>query len=122
MVDQNGARLHAGEGAVWTQHDAAQVVVIANAAKDDIDAFGRLARRAGVRQLTAGTGGLRVRIAPSDRFGSGSVVNRDVVTRLCQVSGHRVTHDAQAQKGDAARGNRFVSSAGHAISFKKAFR
>ena len=44
VVDEHRALLHAVEGAVWAQRDFAQVVVVADAAHDEVLALGRRLR------------------------------------------------------------------------------
>ena len=56
VVDEHRARLHAGEGAVVAEHDRAQVVVVADAAEDDVGAGRGLARRGRMRSGALGLG------------------------------------------------------------------
>ena len=98
VVHQHRARLHAGQRAVSAQHHAAQVVVIANAAKHNVGIGcsqprrGRLARRCGGSELSA----------PGRCLGRAAVVNGDLMPGQRQMAGHGVAHHTQAQKGDFA--------------------
>ena len=91
VIDEDRALARAGEHAVLAEHHFAQVVVVADAGHDEILAFGRLPRRR--RALAAE---LR---DPFVGLGGGAVIDGDVVAALgLQMAGHRVTHDAQADK------------------------
>ena len=101
VVHQHRARLHAGQRAVGAQHHAAQVVVIANAAKHNVCTGcslarrGRLARRGGGSEF--GT--------PSRRLGRAAVVDSDLVAGQRQMAGHGMTHHAQTQECDFVGGD-----------------
>jgi hypothetical protein len=66
VIDKDGARLHAGKGAVVAQHNRAQVVVVAHAAKDHacaLDGFagrGRMAAADKFLDPGLGLGGVRL--------------------------------------------------------------
>src|SRR5690606_33445457 len=85
-------RRHAGQGAVVTQHDAAQVIVVADAAEYDLCAACRFAGCG--RRLAAELG------LPGLGLGCGTVVDGDVVPGPGKVAGHWKAHDNQAQKGN----------------------
>jgi len=108
VVHEGGARPHAGKGTVTgagaiaqvgAQGDAAQVVVIADAAEHDVGLRGGLARRGG----TARAGGGGVFGTPGGSLGAAAVVDRDRMPGQCQMAGHGVTHHPQSEKGDSAR-------------------
>ena len=90
VIDQNGARLHAGEGAARAGRDRARVVVIADAHEDDRGLRGGLGgRRAVLAAMLLGPGlGLRRR----------AVKDGDVVAGLGEMPRHRITHHAQSEK------------------------
>jgi hypothetical protein len=96
VVNQDGTFFHTGKGAIGTQNHSAQIVIVANAAKNNVGIFDGFTGRGGMRWLF-GVGKL---LAPSGRLGGTSVVHSDRMTRTGQVTGHGVTHDAQAQEGD----------------------
>ncbi len=95
MVDEDGVRLHAGEGAVLTEHDTAQVVVIADAGGHDIGVARCLGRRGGGRTA--------ILVGPLLRLGGRAVIDRDLMTGTLQMTGHGITHHAQAEKRDTDR-------------------
>ena len=91
MVDEDRALAHAGETAVGAERDFAQVVVIANAAHDEV-----LAGRGFLRRLGRLAAVLR---DPFLGLGEGAVIDRHLVAAFgLEMAGHRVAHDAQAQK------------------------
>jgi hypothetical protein len=96
VVNQDGTFFHTGKGAIGTQNHSAQIVIVANAAKNNVSIFDGFTGRGGMRWLL-GVGKL---LAPGRRLGCAAVVNRDRVARTRQVSSHGVAHDAKAQKGD----------------------
>jgi len=51
VVNQNGTFFHAGKGAVGTEHHSAQVVIVANTAKNNIGILDGFTRRGGMRWL-----------------------------------------------------------------------
>ena len=95
MVHKHGPRLHAGKGTVGANSDSAQVIIIADTAKNNVcagcrlpgcgRAFWRMARRV-FRTPGSGLGGI-------------AVVNRDGMTGQREVTCHRVTHDPKTDKG-----------------------
>ena len=102
MVHVERAGLHAGEGAVFTQHHAAQVVVIAHAREHDVGVLGGLTRSEG--QAVATGGGLAFDLGqPAFCLGRGAVVHADCMSGLRQMACHRIAHHAQAQEGDLER-------------------
>jgi hypothetical protein len=91
VIDNHRVLAHAGEHTVVAEHDLAQVVVVADAGHHEILALGGLLwrRRAPAAELRY----------PFFGLGGGAVVDGDVVAALgLQMSGHRVTHDPQADK------------------------
>src|SRR5262247_377872 len=91
MVDEHSAFLHPVEGAVRPERYLAQVVVVADAAHDEVLALGcRLGRRCTAPAV------LR---HPLLRLGRGAVIHGDVVAALVlEVPCHRVPHDAETEK------------------------
>ena len=101
VVHQHGTSFHASQGAIDAQHDSAQIVIVADAAKHHVGALSGLTwggRTGLVGKLRAPVGG----------FGGVAVVHRDMVSCQCQVTGHRVTHDAQADEGNFGGRGGFV--------------
>jgi hypothetical protein len=76
-----------------------------NESEDDLRARHGLLRR--------GAEAAAVLLRPGLGLGGGAVVGGDGVPGARQVASHRMAHDAQAQKGDAARGCRFVGAGAH---------
>ena len=94
---------HTGEGAIGAQGDAAQVVVIANAGKNN---------RRPRRGFAGGFGDLAVMLrGPGLCTGGRAVVDGDVMSRRSQVAGHRPAHGAESKEGDVECRNRFVGAA-----------
>jgi 3-hydroxyisobutyrate dehydrogenase len=91
VVDEDRALAHAGEGAVGPERHFAQVVVVADAAHDEV-----LAVRGFLRRL----GGLAAKLGgPFLGLGGGAVIDRHLVAAfVLEMPGHGVAHDAQAQK------------------------
>ena len=76
----------------FTQHDVAQVVVVAHAGEREVRTLHGLPWR--VRTIwppCSATHGLRL--------GRRAVVHRDLVTARLEVPGHRIPHDSQTNKG-----------------------
>ena len=92
VVHQSRAFFHASQSAVSTEHHRAQILVVTNAAKNDVGIFHRFAGRRGLRSLAA-VGEL---LAPGGCFGCAAVVHRHCVASAGQVTGHGIAHDAQA--------------------------
>ncbi|SCM75489.1 hypothetical protein KL86PLE_20157 [uncultured Pleomorphomonas sp.] len=93
VIDEDGARLHAGEGAVRTEHDGAEIVVVADAGEHEIGLRRRLARR---RRGASAEG-----IYPGLRLGAGPIVDRHVVAAARpKMTGHRVAHYAESEEYD----------------------
>src|SRR6185503_10463117 len=90
VVDEHRALAHAGKGAVGPERHLPEVVVIADAGKDDVLAGRRLARRR--RGFAASVGD------PFLRLGRGAIIYRHLVTFGLEVTGHRKAHDAQTEK------------------------
>jgi hypothetical protein len=90
VIDKNRAWLHAGECARLTNGDCTQVVIVADATKNKIRAFSSCLRRDGSRA--------RIVVDPALGRGGGPVIDRDFVTCFGQLTRHRVTHNAQADK------------------------
>jgi hypothetical protein len=91
VIDEHFALGHAGEGAVRPKRHLAQVVVIADAAHDEILAFGCGLGRAG--------GLATVLRHPFFGLGGGAVIDRHIVPAFAlEMPGHGIAHDAQAQK------------------------
>src|SRR6185437_8147879 len=93
MVDEYRARCHARERALVTERDAAQVVVVAHARECEIRAVDGFARRARPASTVFGE--------PLLGFRPGPVVHGYVEAGFGQMPGHRMTHYAEAEKGDA---------------------
>ena len=93
VVDEDRALLHARERAVWSEHDGAQIVVVADAGENEIAIRHRLARRR--------RGCAAVFRNPVPRLRRRAVIDRQVVTALgLQMARHRKAHDAQPEKCD----------------------
>ena len=80
----------AGKCAIGAERHFAQVVVVADAGKDDVLALGGFARGGGRAPA--------ILCDPFVRLGSGAVVDRHVVALGLEVAGHRIAHDAEAEK------------------------
>ena len=90
MVDERGAGAHTLEGAMLARCDGAQIVVVADAAKDEVGAQCRRRRRVG-RAPAAVLG------HPRGRFGGVAVIDGDLMPALPEeVPGHGESHDAEA--------------------------
>ncbi len=96
MVDEDGARLHAVEGAVGAGRHRAQVLVVADAAEHHVLPLGRFGRRRGGAPAMRGDPLLRPR--------RGAVVDGDLMAGLGEVPGHGKAHDAEAEKGNVCHG------------------
>ena len=92
MIDQHRAFCHSSKRAVRAECDGAQVIVIADAGKDEIGTLRRLGR---------GRHGLVVELArPFGGFLGRPVINGQRQAALAlQMAGHRIAHDAQADPG-----------------------
>ena len=91
VVDENRPFLHRFEGAVRTCRHRTQIVIIADAGKDEILALGRLRRR--YSEAAA------VLANPLLGFRFGAVVDGDVVAALVpEVPGHWIAHHAKTEK------------------------
>ena len=109
MVDKKRTGLGASQGAIGTQHDRTQIVVVTYAAKHHVSALGCFAGR-------GGTGVAGELCTPIFGFGRVAVVNRDLVASQCQVARHGVAHDTQANEshfGGVAGFIGFGIGAGH---------
>ena len=105
VVDHDRAFAHACEHAVGTEHDFAQIVVIADAGHHEV-----LARGCRLRRRRAFAAVLR---DPFFGFGRGAVVHRDLVAALgLEMPRHREAHHAKSDKCDLCHLN--PPSAGHA--------
>ena len=96
MVDEDRARLHAGEGAVGPERDRAQVVVVADAGEHEVAPGRRLARgrrAAPPCSATQASAFAAVRCRRATLW----------PPRSTEMSRHRVAHYAQAQKRDFAQ-------------------
>src|SRR6478752_1214145 len=91
MVDEHRALLHAVEGAIGPERDFAQVVVVADAAHDEVLALGRrLGRRRAAPAVLA---------HPFFCLRGGAVVDGQVMaTLVLEVACHGVAHDAKTEK------------------------
>ena len=91
VVHEHRALLDAMEGAVRPERHLAQVIVVADAAHDEVLAFGRLFRR---RRLAS-----PVLAHPFLGLGGGAVIDRDLVPALVlEVPGHGIAHDAEPEE------------------------
>ena len=90
MIAVNAALFHAGDDAVLAVHHRAQVIVVADARKDEVGALRGLGRRFG--EIAA------VFLGPFLGFRRGAIVDGDVVAVFLQVPGHRIAHDAETDK------------------------
>ena len=109
MVDHQGASLGTSQGAIGTQHDGTQVIVIPHTTKHHVRAKGCFTR-------CGGAGVARELGAPIFGLGRVAVVNGDVVTGERQVACHGVTHDTEANESHFGGGAGFVGfgvGAGH---------
>ena len=102
VVHVERAGLHADKGAVFAQHHAAQVVVIAHAREHDVGVLRGLTRGKGQTVATGGSVAFDLG-QPAFCFGRGAVVHADRMSGLCQMACHRIAHHAQAQEGDLER-------------------
>ena len=91
MVDQRGTGLHCVDNAL-VEDDFPQVGVISEAGENELLAGNGVRRGVGLRAS--------VLAAPAPRLVGGPVVDRHLVSRLAQPSGHGIPHDTQTQKGD----------------------
>jgi hypothetical protein len=105
MVDKNGAFRHTGKSPICAEYHAAQIVVIANATKNDFGLGYGLAWGGCMVGTARGIGKLGT---PGLCFGGSTVVNRDLMASASQMAGHGETHHAQAQKGNTAGRRGFV--------------
>ena len=104
VIHQRTSGPHARQGSIVAQHHAAQVIVVADAAKHQIGVG---------RCFTRGRGRYTAALAhPLRRFGRRAVVHRDLVPCAHQVGSHRVAHDAQAQESHSLRLTYRISSVG----------
>ena len=93
VVDEDGAGLQGFEGAALAGCHRAQVIVIADAAEDEVGAIGGL-RRGWSRSAAE-------LLSPFFGFRGRAVIDRHIVTALdLQVTGHRIPHDAQTNERD----------------------
>src|SRR5262245_20549338 len=91
MVDEHGAFLHAVEGAVRPECYLAQVIVVADAAHDEVLALGRRFGRRCAAPAVLGH--------PLLRLGRSAVIDGDVVAALVlEVPRHGVPHHAETEK------------------------
>ncbi len=90
VVEKDRATAHAGEGAVGSEHDRAQMVVVADAAEHDLLARRRFLGRLGGPAL--------VLLGPRLGLGEGPVVDRHIVALGGEVPRHRKAHHTQTQK------------------------
>ena len=91
VIHEHRALLHPMEGAVGSQRDLAQVVVVADAAHDEVLAFG--CRFGGWRAAPLMLGN------PLLRLGRSAVVDDQVMAALVlEVARHRVPHDPETEK------------------------
>jgi hypothetical protein len=87
VVDKNLALAHAGEGAIGAESHFAQVVIVADAAHDEILALGRGFGR--------GSGFAAELRHPFLGLGGGAVIDGHLVSALgLEMPGHGVAHDA----------------------------
>ena len=91
VVDQRGARRHAGQGAIGPQGDAAQVVVIAHTDEHHLRPARGFTRRGG--------GVPTIGRRPGLSAAGGAVVDRGGVPGTRQVACHGVPHHAQTDEG-----------------------
>src|SRR4029453_12639900 len=91
VVDEHGAALDAVEGAIRAKRHLAQIVIVANAAHDEVLALGR---GFGCRCAAPA-----VLCNPFLRLGRGAVVDGDVVaTLVLEMPCHGVPNDAETEK------------------------
>src|SRR5260370_27810950 len=90
VVREDGALLHAGEGALWRGRDLAHVMVVAPAHENDVGALGR-----GPRRLLEAAA---ILAGPGPRLRSSTVIDRDLVAVLLEMTGHRIAHHPATQK------------------------
>ena len=93
MIDEDCALFHAGEGAIGSDRNRAQIIVVADAAHHEILAFGRgfWRRRGAPAEL----------VRPFLRLGAGPVVHGHLMaTFFHQMSCHGETHYAETEKSD----------------------
>jgi len=87
MIDEDRARPHAREGAVGSQCDGAQIIVVSYARENEIAPRGRLTR--GPSALPT------MLIDPTGCLGHRSVIDDDDVASGGEMPGHGKAHDAQ---------------------------
>ena len=90
VVREDGALLHADEGALGRGRDLAHVMVVAHTHENDVGALGRGCRRLLEAAAILAGPGLRLR--------SGAVIDRDLVAVLLEMTGHRIAHHAETQE------------------------
>ena len=88
VVNEHGAFRHPGKGAVLAQHDAAQIIVIADAAEDHLGTLCRFAGRLG--DLAA------MLLLPFGSAGCCAVIDGHLMSARFQMSRHRIAHHAEA--------------------------
>ena len=91
MIDQRGTGLHGVDDALL-EDDFPQVGVISEAGENELLAGDGVRRRVCPRAS--------VMVAPTPRLVGGTVIDRHLVSRVAQPSGHGIPHDTQTQKGD----------------------
>ncbi len=101
MIDEEASRLHRPERAFLAQGHLREVIVIPDAADDDVGVF----RCLGWRNRYGAAIGLRPFLRLADR----SVIDGQLVPGLRQMPCHRAAHDAQADKRDISHMPRTVS-------------
>ena len=88
VVDKKAALGHAGKGALGAKDDATKVVIVTNAAKDDICLLSGLGGGRRSRSTKLGNPGLGL-------LGR-SVVDRHAMASLCKVTRHGKSHNSKA--------------------------
>jgi len=96
MVDEDRARRHAREGAAVADRHRAQIVVIADAGKDEFGAV----RRFGRRRESFGAGELGHEFL---RLRHGAIIDAHLVAGAMEMAGHGIAHDPKADESDDAR-------------------
>jgi len=93
VIDEHGARCHPGKCALVSEHDTAQVFVVANACEYEIGTACGIAWRGGRAATVFGR--------PLGSLRRSAVIDRHVEAGFRQMPGHGIAHDAEAEKRDA---------------------
>lgn len=100
MVDHGGATCQAARNAVFSAHHGAHVFIASDTDNDDVGLRRSLCRRRRGRAAELS--------APLHGLGGAAIEYRHRKTGTRQMTGHRITHDPKADKGNARFGLRRI--------------